>query len=131
MWCWQPISSVVVSLFSNLVVVAVMLLRPQKLRSTHVLIMALAASDIMFSLVIHANSLSQFPNHRIRSLSVHKNWEKEKCVKIPDQPQLFVVTSSFMGQELEVTKEVYKSYIWLTRPQWPKARSRGPMALNF
>ena len=41
-----------VSLFSNLVVVAVMLLRPQKLRSTHVLIMALAASDIMFSLVI-------------------------------------------------------------------------------
>ena len=40
------------SLFSNLVVVAVMLLRPQKLRSTHVLIMALAASDIMFSLVI-------------------------------------------------------------------------------
>ena len=46
------LSSVVVSLFSNLVVVAVMLLRPQKLRSTHVLIMALAASDIMFSLVI-------------------------------------------------------------------------------
>ena len=43
---------VVVSLFSNLVVVAVMLLRPQRLRSTHVLIMALAASDIMFSLVI-------------------------------------------------------------------------------
>ena len=40
------------SYFSNLVVVAVMLLRPQKLRSTHVLIMALAASDIMFSLVI-------------------------------------------------------------------------------
>ena len=38
-------------MLSNVVVVAVMLLRPQKLRSTHVLIMALAASDIMFSLV--------------------------------------------------------------------------------
>ena len=49
---YRPFPPVVVSLFSNLVVVAVMLLRPQKLRSTHVLIMALAASDIMFSLVI-------------------------------------------------------------------------------
>ena len=49
---YRPLPPVVVSLFSNLVVVAVMLLRPQKLRSTHVLIMALAASDIMFSLVI-------------------------------------------------------------------------------
>ena len=50
--CPTILCPVVVSLFSNLVVVAVMLLRPQKLRSTHVLIMALAASDIMFSLVI-------------------------------------------------------------------------------
>ena len=29
------------------------MLRPQKLRSTHILIIALAASDILFSLVIH------------------------------------------------------------------------------
>ena len=30
-----------------------MMLRPQKIRSTHILILALAASDILFSLVIH------------------------------------------------------------------------------
>ena len=44
---------VLVSFFSNLLVVAVMMLRPQKIRSTHILIVALAASDILFSLVIH------------------------------------------------------------------------------
>ena len=57
---YRPLPPVVVSLFSNLVVVAVMLLRPQKLRSTHVLIMALAASDIMFSLVIIMFLISLF-----------------------------------------------------------------------
>ena len=44
---------VIVSFLANLVVIIVMIIRPQRLRSTHLCIIALSCSDILFSLSIH------------------------------------------------------------------------------
>ena len=51
--CRLLILSVLVSFFSNLLVVAVIMLRPKKISSTDVFIIALAASDMLFALCIH------------------------------------------------------------------------------
>ena len=68
--------SVVIAVITNILVITVLCLRPKKLRSTDKLIMVLAVSDILFSLLVHTLLIVNMFGADITDLYLHPAGEK-------------------------------------------------------
>ena len=75
-----------------------MMLRPQKIRSTHILILALAASDILFSLVIHPMLVATSFGADTVTLFSRRGYDK-----LPSSGSLIYFVKAVTGMVLELS----------------------------